>query len=211
LGENGQMRIFFFLVFLIGLAAGVGYPWVLENVAARDVGSWHVYDNVKGYQPVEVPLKSGNAPLRVEVEMTTEGQPNLRGNGTVLTLVADAGGRTILAQPLTFETAKPRDTNPQTQEKVYRDSAGVIGEVEDATYRFVVGPGDAEGVTVKSAELILRTETLPADARIQPAGFVLTAIGFIGFVLAWRRRGGGTPSNPNSQPPARRWGRGGAG
>ena len=32
------------------------------------------------------------------------------------------------------------------------------------------------------------------------------AIGFIGFVLALRR-GGGTPPNPNSQPPPPRWGR----
>jgi hypothetical protein len=204
------MRIFFFLVFLIGLTAGVGYPWVMRNLAGRDVGSWHVYDNVKGYQPVDVPLKPENAPLSVEVEVTTEGQPNLSGNGAVLTLVVDAGGRTVLAQPLTFETARPRDISPQTQEKAYRESAGVIGELEDATYRFVVGPGDAEGVTVKSAELILRTEILPADARVQPVGFALAAIGFVGFVMAWRRRSG-TPPNPNSPPPARRWGRGGSG
>jgi hypothetical protein len=203
------MRIFFFLLFLIGLAAGVGYPWAIRNFAGHDIGSWHVYDSIKGYQLVDVPLKSSDAPINVEVEMTTAGQANLSGNGAVLTLVADAGGRTMLAEPLTFETAKPRDTNPQTQEKVYRDSAGVLDDVEDTTYRFIVGPGDAEGVTVKSAELILRSGTIPVDSRIQPAGFVLTAIGFIGFVLALTRRRGGAPSNPDSQPPTRRWGRGG--
>jgi hypothetical protein len=205
------MRIFFFLVFLIGLAAGIGYPWIMENVSGRDVGSWQVYDDVEGYQPVDVPLKSADAPLAVEVEMVTEGQPDLSGDGAVLTLVADAGGRTVLAQPLTFKTARPRDINPQMQEKAYRESAGVIGELDEATYRFIVGPGDAEGVVVKSVALILRTEILPADGRIQPAGFVLAVIGFVGFVLAWRRRSDGTPSNPNSQPPARRWGRGGTG
>ena len=200
------MRVFFFLVFLVGLAAGVGYPCAIRNFGGRDIGSWNVYDSVKGYQPAEVPLKPTDAPVNVTIEMTTAGMPNLGGNGAVLTLVADTGGRTMLAQPLTFETAKPRDTNPQLQEKVYRESAGVISEVEDATYRFVVGPGDAEGISVKSADLILRSETMAIDGRVQPVGFALTAIGFIGFVLAWTRRG--PPSNPNSQPPPRRWGRG---
>ena len=204
------MRVLFFLIFLAGLAAGFGYPWAVRNVGGHDLGTWHVYDAVKGYQPAEVTLKSGDAPVNVEIEMTTQGTPNLQGSGAVLTLVADSGGRTVLAQPLTFATSKPRDTNPQLQEKIYRDSAGVIDTVEDASYSFTVGPGDAEGVTVKSAELILRSQTMALDSRVQPIGFALTAIGFIGFVLALTRRGGGTPSNPNSQPPPKRWGRGAA-
>ena len=204
------MRVLFFLIFLAGLAAGFGYPWAVRNVGGHDLGTWHIYDAVKGYQPAEVTLKSGDAPVNVEIEMTTQGTPNLQGSGAVLTLVADSGGRTVLAQPLTFATSKPRDTNPQLQEKIYRDSAGVIDKVEDASYRFTVGPGDAEGVTVKSAELILRSQTMAVDSRVQPIGFALTAIGFIGFVLALTRRGGGTPSNPNSQPPPKRWGRGAA-
>ncbi len=204
------MRVLFFLIFLAGLAAGFGYPWAVRNVGGHDLGTWHIYDAVKGYQPAQVTLKSGDAPVNVEIEMTTQGTPNLQGSGAVLTLVADSGGRTVLAQPLTFATSKPRDTNPQLQEKIYRDSAGVIDTVEDASYRFTLGPGDAEGVTVKSAELILRSQTMAVDSRVQPIGFALTAIGFIGFVLALTRRGGGTPSNPNSQPPPKRWGRGAA-
>jgi hypothetical protein len=40
----------------------------------------------------------------------------------------------------------------------------------------------------------------------------MMAVGFIGFVLSLRGRGdGGTPPNPNSQPPPPRWGRGAAG
>lgn len=205
------MRIFFFLILLGGLAASVGYPWMMKNAGSHDIGAWHAYDNVKGYQPIDVPLKSSDAPINVEIEITTEGAPNLRGNGAVLTLVADTGGRTVLAQPVTFETSKPRDVNPQFGEKVYRDSAGTIATVEDATYRFVVGPGDAEGVTVKSAELFLTTQTMAPDGRVQPIGYALTAIGFIGFVLAMTKRGSGNPPNPNSQPPQRRWGRGGTG
>lgn len=201
------MRVFFLLVLLAGLGASVGYPWVIKNMGGHDIGTWHVYDTANGFQPASVALKSTDAPINVDIEMTTENTPNLQGDGAVLTLVADTGGRTVLAQPLTFEAAKPRDVNPQFGERAYRDSAGVLSDVEDATYRFVVGPGDAEGVTVKSAELILRRQVLAADGRVQPVGYALTAIGFVGFVLAMTRRGG-TPGNPNSQPPPPRWGRG---
>lgn len=200
------MRIFFFLVFLVGLAASVGYPWVMGNLRSHAIGTWHVYDSAMGYPITTVPLQASDAPVTVEIEITTSGTPNFANGGAVLTLVVDSGGRTVLARPITFATSRPRDTNPQLQEKVYRESVGVISEIEDATYRFVVGPGDAEGVSVKSAELILRSETMTIDGRVQPVGFALTAIGFIGFVLAWTRRG--PPSNPNSQPPPRRWGRG---
>lgn len=200
------MRVFFFLVFLAGLAASVGYPWAMRNVGGHDIGTWHVYDSALGNQITTVPLQASDAPVNVEVEITTSGTPNFAGGGAVLTLVVDSGGRTVLAQPVTFATSKPRDTNPQLQEKIYRDSAGVIDTVADGPYRFTIGAGDAEGVAVKSAELILRSGPKAIDGRVQPVGFALTAIGFIGFVLAWRGR---TPSNPNSQPPARRWGRGG--
>jgi hypothetical protein len=204
------MRMFFFLVLLAGLALGFGYPLAIEKLAARKLGVWHAYDNASGFQPLDVPLKAGDAPVRVSVEMVTVGQPKLTGNGAILTLTADVGGRTVLAEPLTFEGAKPRDTNPQTDERAYRTSVGVIDEVENATYTFTFGPGDAEDVSVSSADLVLQSELLASGNRIRPAGFVLAAIGFIGLMLALTRRGGGAPPNPNSQPPPRRWGRGGS-
>jgi hypothetical protein len=203
-------RIFFFLVLLAGLGLGFGYPYLVENLGGHDLGNWRLYEESQGYQPVDVDLKASDAPVRVLVEMSTVGQPVLNGDGAVLTLTADHESRTVLAETLAFEEARPRETNPQTQERIYRDNAGLIPEVEDGTYRFTLGPGDAEGVTVKSAELILRSEVAAPDGRVQPAGYVLTAVGFIGFVLAMRRRGGGTPPNPNSQPPAPRWGRRGS-
>ena len=201
------MRIFFLLVLLAGLALGFGYPFAVDSLAVRDLGKWQLYDNASGYQPVVVSLKRGDAPVRVLVEMSATGQPNRASDSAVLTLTADHDSRTVLAETLTFDEGAAREASPQEQEKVYSDTAGVIGEVDDGNYRFTLGPGDAEGVTVRAANLILRTEKA-SDARIQPAGFVLTAIGFIGFVLTRRR--GGIPPNPNSQPPARRWGRGGS-
>ncbi len=58
---------------------------------------------------------------------------------------------------------------------------------------------------MRSVDLILRRGAAKLDARIQPVGFALMAIGFIGLVLALRA--GRRNKNPNSQPPPR-WGRG---
>ena len=200
------MRTFFFLLLLAGLAMGFGYPVLVDRLGARDLGTFHLYDTIAGYRPVEVPLKSSDGPVGVSVEVRTVGQPPLSGQGAVLTLVVDRGGRSVLAEPLEFSGVVPREANPQTAERLYREQAGIIADVEDAAYRFTLGPGDAEGVTVESADLRLSAGTLALDPRVQPVGFALAATGFIGFVLALRRSR--TTANPNSAPNPPRWGRG---
>ncbi len=147
------MRTFFFLLLLAGLAMGFGYPVLVDRLGARDLGTFHLYDSIAGYRPVEVPLKSADGPVGVAVEVRTVGQPPLSGEGAVLTLVVDRGGRSVLAEPLDFSGVVPREANPQTAERLYRDQAGVIADVEDAAYRFTLGPGDVEGVTVEFGRL----------------------------------------------------------
>jgi hypothetical protein len=200
------MRVLFFLMLVAGFGFA-SYPWVSANFLERNVGTWRIYDAVSGPLPAHARLTESDAPLRVIVEMTTTGVLDPEDDQAVLTLTATTGGRTVLAETLDFEDAEPRETNPQTQEKVFRDSAGVLDTVEPGTYVFTAGPGDAEGVSVRFVDLILRTEAAPFDGRLQPLGFSLMAIGFIGFVLAMRR--GRPERNPNSQPPKPRWGRGG--
>jgi hypothetical protein len=67
--------------------------------------------------------------------------------------------------------------------------------------------GDAEGIDIARVDLVLQHVPQKADPRAQPIGFTLMAVGFIGFVLMLRGKDGGTPPNPNSQPPPPRWGR----
>jgi hypothetical protein len=204
-----MMRLLFLFVFVGGLALAA-VPWFSENFLARDIGVWRVYDSATGYLPAQARLKSEDAPLNVLVDMTTVGPASLSDDRVVLTLTAAAGGQTVLAKALTFAHAGARDTNPQTGEKIFREAAGIIDPVEFGDYVFTLGEGDAEGVTVRSVDLILRRGGGAHDERIQPLGYALMAIGFIGLVLALRRGGGSRPQNPNSQPPPPRWGRGGA-
>jgi hypothetical protein len=203
------MRILFFLIFLAGAGAGIIYPWAVTNFTGREIATLNAYDRVNGFRPIETQLEADDAPVRVLVDLTALNATVSAPQRTVLTVTASTGGRTVLAETLSFSDAKPREGSPQLPERIYRDDAGLIADIEDGAYRFVVGPGDAEGIQMQSVDVILRGGALIYDERAQPVGFSLMAIGFIGLVLALRNGRRGTPQNPNSQPPPPRWGRGG--
>lgn len=201
------MRALFLLIILAGVGLAGLYPWYNNNFSGKEIGTWPVYEN-GAFRAVDVPLAASSDPVRVLVDMTTRGQANLTGNVAVLTLTADLGSRTVLADTLNFRNSIQRDQSPQLQARIYRGEAGVISPVENATYRFTVGRGDAEGVSISKVELVLRSGAALTDARAQPVGFALVAVGVIGLVIASRLRRR-RANDPNPQPPQPRWGRGG--
>ncbi|EHK56996.1 hypothetical protein [Allomesorhizobium alhagi] len=201
------MRLLFLLIFLIGAAIGIGYPYVILNFPAQEIGTWRVYDSVGGFRPVQATLAATDAPVQVLVDVMSSSMPQGAEGAAILTITAAAGGRTVLAETLALAGATVRDDSPQTPQKIYRIDAGPIDEIEDGVHTFTLGPGDAEGLDLESVDLILLAAAGAYDQRAQPLGFSLMAIGFIGFVLAMRR--GRPERNPNSQPPKPRWGRGG--
>jgi hypothetical protein len=202
-----MMRLLFLLIFLIGAAIGIGYPYVILNFPAQEIGTWRVYDSVGGFRPVQATLAATDAPVQVLVDVMSSSMPQAAEGAAILTITAAAGGRTVLAETLGLAGATVRDDSPQTPQKIYRIDAGAIDEIEDGVHTFTLGPGDAEGIDMNSVDLILLAGAGAYDQRAQPLGFSLMAIGFIGFVLAMRR--GRPERNPNSQPPKPRWGRGG--
>ena len=199
------MRTFFLLILLVGLGAGFAYPWAVTNFSGHDIGSWRVYDRGGDFQPVKTQFSASDGPVRVLVDMTARAAPEFAPRSTVLTVVASNAKGTVLAEPVTFVEAKPQERNPQMRERIYRDDAGVISDIEDGEYSFVVARGDAEGIEMQSVDLVLRGGATVLDPRLQPVGFAMLAVGFIGLVLAMRRsrrkRGSEQPSPP-------RWGRG---
>lgn len=200
------MRTLFVLLFLAGLVTGFGYPWYATNFSGHEIGNWQVYRRGDSFKPVTTRLTAADWPVRVLVDMSAVAPPEFAPASTVLTLTASTGGRTVLAETLTFSEAKPQERSPQLRERVYRDEGGVITAAEDGDYTFVVGQGDAERIEIRAVDLILRGGAVAVDPRAQPIGYSLVAVGLIGFVLASRRR---RERNPNSQPPQPRWGRDG--
>jgi hypothetical protein len=202
------MRTIFLIILLAGVGAGLVYPWAVSNFSGSEIGSWRVHDRGEGFKPVVVRLSPEVEPVRVLVDMTAIAPPEFAAASTVLTLTATNGTGTVLADRLTFAEAKPQERNPQLRERIYRDEAGVIDGIEAGEYTFVVGQGDAEDIQIKSVDLILRGGAIRLDARVQPVGFTLAAVGFIGLVLAIRRR---RRVRRPAAPAATRWGRNGNG
>lgn len=202
------MRTIFLLILLAGVGAAFGYPWYVTNFSGRELGTWRVYERGGAFQPVTVALSPDDAPVRVLVDMTAVAPPEFAQAGTALTITAStAGGRTVLAEPLSFSEAKPQEKSPQLREKIYRDEAGIISAIAGGDYTFVVGRGDAEDIQIQSVDLVLSGGAGAVDPRAEPVGYALLAVCFIGLVLSLRRRR--REKNPNSQPPPPRWGRGG--
>ncbi len=200
------MRFIFGLILLAGLAM-IAYPRLAETSAGGPIGTWRVYEAKTGFTIAEPRLAATDAPVAVSIELTTNGLETLPRGAAILTMTASTAGSTVLAKALDFAGAVGRTVNPQTQEKIFHTDVGVIDPIEAGTYTFAFGNGDAEGVSVRAVDLILSRGGATFDRRLQPVGFSLAAIGFIGLMLTFRRRGG-TP--PNSQPPSPRWGRGGS-
>lgn len=201
------MRFLFALILFAGVGIGALYPWAMSNFSGHEIGTWRVYEQGR-FTPVTVALNNSDQPVRVLVDLTARAERIVSQQRTVLTLTAAANGRTVLASTLQFNHAdNPRQVSPQLPDKIFRDEAGLIPSVSPGPYVFTVGPGDAEGIAIRSVDLVLRSGVGEVDKRAQPVGFSLMAVGLIGFVLTLRRGGGGRPENPNSQPPPPRWGR----
>lgn len=205
------MRLLFLLILVAGAALGGFYPWYVNNFSGHELGTWRAYDRALGFRPVAVALDASDMPVRVLVDMTTIGEPALIGTRTVVTVTAATNGHTVLADTLSFHGSKVRDNSPQTNEKIFRAEAGVISGQANGNYTFTLGPGDAEEIDMQAVDLVLRGGAADLDQRAQPLGFSLMAVGIIGLVIAMRRRRGAAGQNPNSQPPAPRWGRNGSG
>ncbi|QVQ37711.1 hypothetical protein KHQ08_06700 [Pseudochrobactrum algeriensis] len=62
------MRIFCILLFLVGLATGVIWPWAQRHFGGEEIGTWVLYQREGGYQSAKVQLKPEDAPLRIFVD-----------------------------------------------------------------------------------------------------------------------------------------------
>lgn len=203
------MRFIFFLILLAGLALGIGTQFYANNFSGQELGAWRVYTQGGSFQPFQVNLNEGDAPLNVIVDLTTIGTPTFAQDRTVVTLIVAHDGATVLTDTMNFVNARVRENSPQLPDRIFRSFAGPLTAIESGNYVFTLGFGDAERIDTRAVDVTLRAGTETFDPRLQPIGYALMAVGVIGFVLAARRRrdGGDSGGNPNSQPPSPRWGR----
>ena len=200
-----MLRILFLLICLAGAGLGIVYPAATRHFSGSEHGTYRVYDRGSGYMTAEAQLEAGDAPVRILVDMTTLGAFQPGEGETELTMTVASEGRTVLAETVSFLGQTPRKNSPQAVDAIWRTEAGVLDPVQPGRYVFTFGPGDAEGMEIRSVDMTLRSGASMPDQRAAPAGYILLAIGFIGLVNSFRSR---KPVREKDGPPPPKWGRG---
>ncbi|PSJ61224.1 hypothetical protein C7I85_09050 [Mesorhizobium soli] len=172
---------------LVGAALGFGYPWAATHLIGYSLGMLQVYNQATGYHTIEKQLSPADAPVQVLVDIRVVGGTSLANGGNLLAITVVRDGQTVLAKPLTFLDATLTDKSAQTNERVYREDAGLITDIKGGTYSFAVQPGDEKGIYIQSVNVLLRGRALNTIEVVQALGFLLMAAGLAGFIIAVRR------------------------
>lgn len=201
-----MLRILFFMLILAGAGLGVGYPWAAATVSGYEIGTWRVFDRERGYATAEANIAPAEAPVSITVDIRTEGALARTQGGAILVVdVTGENGEPVLSAAMDFADAEGRAVNPQTGETVYSDIAGRLAIVDRNRYRFAFKPGDNSTQKLISANLTLNAGAFDLDPRAIPVGYILMAVGVIGFAASFFRK---RHEGPDAPPPPR-WGRGG--
>lgn len=199
------MRFVFLLILLAGAGLGIAYPWAASNVAGYEIGNWRVYERDAGSMPAEANIAEPEAPVSITVDLRTDRALNRVEDKALLFMdVTSEGGEPVFEAALDLVDAEARTVNPQSGETAYRVEAGRLAIIDRNRYSFVFRPAEEIRERLISADLILNAGAFDLDPRAIPAGFILMAVGLVGFTASLFRK---RRENPNSQPPPR-WGRG---
>lgn len=199
------MRFLLFLLTLAGLAAAVGYPWALANFSGEEIGSIPLFGRATGYAPATVVISDKESPVHAFVDFKALGHANAPNGITAMTLTVSADGTPVRSAELQFrDSSNLKESDPGAGMTIRAD-AGLLTAEKAQSFTFNLAPGPQTDIPAERIDLVLRANAQEPDPRVQPAGFVAAALGFIGLVLALRPRGGG---DGGRGAPPRKWGRG---
>ncbi|MCB1418950.1 MAG: hypothetical protein KDJ74_08120 [Notoacmeibacter sp.] len=196
---------FFLLLVIGGLAAAIGYPFLVENFSGSEIGAIPLYERGKGISPATVTLSQDEAPVRLTVIMVPATASVVRSSARtqlVLQVTDPAGARKD--KVITFAPTSTANDRDQTDaQHSYQASAGLLEPKATGDWRFVLSHTGREDITMKSASLMLRANAGSWDARVQPWGFAAAGLGILGTFLSLRRR----VSRAKEAAQPRKWGR----
>lgn len=195
-------RLLFLALLAAGIALGIVMPRTAANSQGHEIGRWPIYAQERGFLELETILPRHDSPLLIKVALRAAGPLRAGADRTVLDVaVFDEAGNERQRAAISFP-GQPILESPQSGVYLYHGLGGAIPPGA-GLHRIVTTAGPDFDPSILSADLALSTTRESVDPRIQPAGFMLIAIGAVGFGLTlFRRR-----ENPNSKPPPRRWGR----
>ncbi len=198
-----MFRIFFLVLAAIGIALAVAYPFVVQNFGGYELGRHNVYSKSQGFLPVEVELTEKEAPVRVLVDFSTSTKINAVTASAKLGMTVLRNGSRSVQEELEFIHSTPGENSVHSGSFVYRATGGTIHPVGTETYAFAFTLMSGATLNPDDIVMILMASAIEWDPRAQLIGYILLAVGLIGFIIATVGRGKQTElHNPQ------KWGRG---
>ena len=188
MGEGGLMRFFGFLVLLAGLAIAFGYPYYQRVFNNFEIGTYRIYDEANGYQPVTVSMSSGDAPVEVKIRALARQEPLAAGSRVNIPLVANKDNVTLATSVTVFSTP-PGGYDPRTSSSLtMEDQAIRFTTLTGGVYTFIATAGDLQDIELQAVDLVLTGRVSATDTSWTGLGYSLLAIGGVAFLLGGRRR-----------------------
>jgi hypothetical protein len=175
------VRLFFFSMLLAGLVGAFGYPWMTERLSDAQIGVVPIYDRVSGLSKAEIKLEPPQAPFRIFLRMTTQGNFSRGSSKTEVRLYGILADRVEFISEVTFSAAK--GVTPQINGSVYEALAGTLPVENSGNYTFYLSTRGFEGIPIETVDLIVRGRLIEIDKRIQIAGLLAAALGLAGLVF----------------------------
>ena len=206
------MRILMALLFLAGAVSAFAFPAYTDYFSGEVIGTFRVTERGGVADDPVVYLDPSNAPVGVILRLESLPDAVLAGPSgqrTEIRLTVERDGVPVDDTTVTFahlsamRDGQFRPTQPRPEKLVLRLDPVIKGD-----HRFTVRLTGRQDMPILAVDLILRSNMLVSDDRVQPAGFLMLVIGGVGLVLL-RRADGAKAAVPQRKPPERRtWGRG---
>ena len=200
------MRLLFLLIFLAGGILAFGYPAAVEALSGRVIAAQALFSGGSAFQAADIDLSADQAPVRIDMEIQMAGaDPATVPEYGGLDLAVSRAGLPVLDSALDIRAFEKEMGAPDASPPLLHAVAGMIDPVTTGTYHFEAsGRGEVTN-GVSQIGVILRANALEVDRRAVPMGYVLAAVGLIGFVMSVRRRRTAGAVATRRNP---RWGRG---
>lgn len=202
------MRLTAFVAMLLGVLLAFAYPAWVDLRPSGEISRYSLSPTPGIVAGPTLDLASGDAPLAILLEAEVIGATDMP---TTLVPNADFSlnllrdGRPQQTETLRIEFADLSGTKPISQARARQNKPFlVLDPVPAGRFAFEVRRIDEGALPLGRVTLTIHRNYAAPDDRVAPAGFLLLAIGGIGFVLARRRK----PQKIDPRPPREnKWGR----
>lgn len=195
------MRIFGFIIMLVGLAVAFGYPSFHAGFTNFEIGKYTVYDQANGYQNQTIWLTPEDMPIEITFSATAQ-SAELDGDEKATMLIEIKNGESIIrSQTLEFSPSVNDQSNSLAANELSAELAG-FELSEGALFEFTFNALNQQEVTLSAVTMTAIGIVTPPSNTIPTIGYAMIGFGALLYLVGGRRRSkkvGNAPSGTKSK------------